>query len=45
VEGSIVPSDALAAVVQKAVADLFGAEYADVDPQVRRSVHADLQAG
>src|SRR4051794_35848254 len=40
----VVPVEALGAVVRRAVTDALGAEYADVDPQGRRSDRADLQA-
>lgn len=38
------PSLALAAVVRKATIDALGADFADVDPAVRRSDRADFQA-
>ncbi len=37
------PIEALGAVVRRAVVDALGPEFADVDPQVRRSERADLQ--
>jgi arginyl-tRNA synthetase len=38
------PIEALGAVIRRAVVDALGAAFADVDPQVRRSDRADLQA-
>lgn len=38
------PSAAVAALVREAVVAAYGPEQADVDPLVRRSQHADLQA-
>jgi arginyl-tRNA synthetase len=42
--GSHDPRAALAGRLQNAVATAFGAEYASVDPMVRRSERADFQA-
>ncbi len=38
------PVEAVSEVLRRTIADVFGPEAGDVNPQVRRSDHADLQA-
>jgi arginyl-tRNA synthetase len=38
------PAQALAALVVRGITDAFGNDHCDIDPQVRRSERADLQA-
>jgi arginyl-tRNA synthetase len=42
--GPVDPTAALSAVVRRATVEALGPEFADADPQVRRSDRADLQA-
>ena len=41
---SVDPIESVAALVQAAVAAAFGDEHREIDPQVRRSDRADIQA-